>query len=78
MKGHAAVPQRDDLARVRRVMGQIVKEYVAEAAAADYADNGPEDEVPDGRRLERGLAVLPQLLPLQQRIAVDAAEEDPE
>ncbi len=56
VKAHAAIPERDDLAGVRGVVGQIVEEHVADAAAEDDADHGPEGEVPDGMAGEgRGL-----------------------
>ncbi len=44
---HAAVPDRDDLDRVGEEDRQIVEQHVADAAADDDADRGPDDEVVD-------------------------------
>ncbi len=47
VKAHAAVPDRDDVGGMRGVIGQVVKEHVADAAAEDDADHRPEGKVPD-------------------------------
>src|SRR3569623_521652 len=46
VKAHAAVPKGDDVARVLAVIGEVVKEYVAQAAPQNDADHGPESEIP--------------------------------
>ena len=42
---HAAVPQLHDLDRMLEIMGEVVEQDVADAAAEDHAKRGVEDEV---------------------------------
>ena len=45
VKRHAAVPQLHDLDRMLEVMGEVVEQDVADAAAKDHAKRGVKDEV---------------------------------
>ena len=50
MKRHAAVPQLEDLERMRGEMRQIVEQHVADAAAEDDAERDPDDEIVEVER----------------------------
>src|SRR3989454_11132564 len=45
VEGHPAFPDRQELRRMVEVVGQVVEEDVAEAAAEDHAKSGVQDEV---------------------------------
>ena len=45
VEGHAAFPDREQLERALKVVGQVVEEDVAEAASQDDADGGIQEEV---------------------------------
>ena len=47
MERHAAVPELQDLQRVRGEMRRVVEQHIADAAAEDDAERHPEDEVVD-------------------------------
>src|ERR1700691_5665085 len=76
MKGHAAFPERDDLARMRDVEGRIVKKYVTEPPANDDAEGDIDDEVVDaGRRRARHAA--PERVLADEMAHIGPAKDEP-
>ncbi len=45
MEGHATPPDRQDFGGIGQVIGRIVEQHLAEAAAHDHADDAPEQEI---------------------------------
>ena len=59
VEAHAALPQRDDLQRVREVIERLVEKHVAEATSDDHAEDPVEEHVVDVARMPAGQQVLP-------------------
>ena len=76
VEAHAAVPERDDVGGVRGVVGQIVEQHVADAAAEHDADHRPEGEIPDGGGGKGGLSLAQRVSRVSRRRGVPGAEED--
>ena len=74
MEGHAAIQRVDDLARILKIIGQVVKQHVAGAAADDDGEHGPEGKVPDILGREGRGALVPEPLVAQQQIAIAGAK----
>src|SRR4026208_178877 len=45
VKRHAALPDGEDLERIRRVVRRLVEQQVAQPPAEDHAEHGEKDEV---------------------------------
>src|SRR5262249_44565415 len=76
MERHAAMPKRDDLGRIGREAGQVIKEDVADASAEDDAKGGIDDEVVDVGRRYRRAARSPQRRRRDQAFGIPPAEQD--
>ena len=77
VEGHAALPDLDDLGRVRGEVRRVVEQHVADAAAEDDAERHPDDEVvevDDGHRRRPA----PVALVADQGAGVEPAEQDAE
>ncbi len=58
------------------VVAEIIEQHVADAAADDDAEHGPEGEVPDRRAVEGRAVVIPQAVPAEQQGGVGRAAQD--
>ena len=76
MKAHAAIPDGDDFGRVGDKVGQVVEQHVADSAADDDANDGPEGEIPDGTWDERRAIVPPQPVARQEGCPIRGTQQD--
>ena len=75
MEGHAAVPHRGNLERVRPEIARLVEENEAEPAANHNAERDPEQKIVGLADGHRRLAV-PQIRPRQEIAPVQPAEQN--
>jgi hypothetical protein len=73
---HAALPDGEDLQRVRQKTRQVVEEHVSGAAAEDDAEGSPDDKVVDVGRLEWRARRCPKALVAGKALGVPPADED--
>ena len=54
VEAHAALPQLEDLERMREVVARLVEQHVAQAPAEDHAEHAVEQHVVDVARMPAG------------------------
>ena len=66
---HAALPDREDLQRMREVVARLVEQHVAQAPAEDHADDAAEQQVVELRARDRRQACVdaPRAQPPERR-----------
>ena len=74
MEAHAALPELEDLQRMREVIERLVEQHVAQPAADDHADHPVEQHVVDVARMPARQQVLARP-PLAQDDEQDEADE---
>ena len=76
MEGHAALPDGEDVERMRDVARQVVEQHVACAPAQHHADRRPDDEIVEVLGLHRQMAIRPQARGGDETFGVPPGEQD--
>ena len=74
VEAHAALPDREDLERMRGVIERLVEEHVAQAPAEDHAEHAVEQHVVDVARMPAGEQVAPRAILPSTMTSTNASE----